>query len=263
MFRDNRMELSKEQIAYYQENGFVQVDNVLNSHEVTVLRGFINEVMNNKSQSSVQTSEKGAAYYKVLNQRVNTWRDHGGIAKFVLSERLAGLASQLIGNKGIRLFHDHALLKMPHDSKETPWHQDFPYWPMEEAGALSIWLTLDDVNEENGCMKFLPKTHKLKDLKAVDLVDGHDIFKDAKGSGKVLDKSKAITVPLKAGSCTFHNGLTFHAAYSNQTNKPRRVLAIIFMPDGTVFNGKPHVTVDNVELQKGDLLAGGMFPRLA
>lgn len=189
-----------------------------------------------------------------------SWR---GMAKFVLSERLAGMASQLIGNKGIRLFHDHALLKMPHDSKETPWHQDFPYWPIEEDGALSIWLTLDDVNRQNGCMKFLPKTHKLKDLKAVDLVDSHDIFKDVKGRGQVLDKDKAVTIPLKAGSCTFHHGLIFHGAYSKQTDKPRRVLAIIFMPDGTVFNGKPHVTVDQLDLQKGDLLDGGMFPRLA
>ncbi|GIN71823.1 SnoK protein [Bacillus sp. J14TS2] len=259
MFHDSRKGLSEEQIAYYQENGFVQVDNVLSTDEVAELRTFMDEVMNNKSRSSIQTSEQDDAYYKVLNQRVNTWRDHGGMARFVLSERLAGMASQLIGNKGIRLFHDHALLKMPNDSKETPWHQDFPYWPMEEDGALSIWLTLDDVDKQNGCMKFLPKTHRLKELNAVDLVDGHDIFKDVKG----LDKDKAKTVPLKAGSCTFHHGLTLHSAYSNQTNKPRRVLAIIFMPDGTVFNGKPHVTIDHLDLQKGDLLNGGMFPRLA
>ncbi|WP_163537528.1 phytanoyl-CoA dioxygenase family protein [Gracilibacillus sp. YIM 98692] len=263
MFRDSQIELSEEQINHYQENGFVQVDTVISSDEVEELRTYLDEVMNNESERSVQNSKKGAAYYKVLNQRVNTWRDHGGMAKFVLSERLAGMANQLIGHKGIRLFHDHALLKMPLDSKETPWHQDYPYWPMKEPGALSIWLTLDDVDEQNGCMKFLPKTHKLKDLKAVDLVNSHDIFDDAKTKGQLLDKDRAVTVPLKAGSCTFHDGLTFHAAYSNQTDKPRRVLAIIFMPDGTIYSGKSHPVVDGLNIEKGEALTGGTFPKLA
>lgn len=263
MFHDSRIILSKEQISSYQENGFVQIDNVLHANELEELRGYMDEVMKNDAQRSVQTSENKASYYKVLNQRVNTWRDHGGLARFVLSERFAGMADQLIGNKGIRLFHDHALLKMPHDSKETPWHQDYPYWPMEEPGALSIWLTLDDVNEQNGCMKFLPKTHKIKSLRAVSLVGGHDIFEEAEKAGTVVNRTQAVTVPMKAGSCTFHDGLTFHAAYSNQTDKPRRVLAIIFMPDGTIFNGKSHITVDDLQLKEGTELAGGRFPHLA
>ena len=263
MFQDTKIDLSKEQIEFYQENGFVKVDNVLTSEEVEELRTYIDEVMNNDGQRSVQTDVAEGGYYKVLNQRVNTWRDHGGIAKFVLSMRLAGMANQLNGNKGIRLFHDHALLKMPHDSKETPWHQDFPFWPMQNAGALSIWLTLDDVDEQNGCMKFLPKTHQLKDLEAVSLVDAKDIFKDAKEKGEVLDKNQAVSVPMKAGSCTFHNGLTFHYAHSNQTDKPRRVLAIIYMSDGTVFNGKPHIIVNDQGLQKGNVFEGGLFPKLA
>ncbi|MFX9416229.1 phytanoyl-CoA dioxygenase family protein, partial [Acinetobacter baumannii] len=78
------------------------------------------------------------------------------MAKFVLGNRFANLAKQLTGFAGIRLFHDHALLKMPGDSKPTPWHQDRPYWPMIDNGkplqALSIWIALDDVDENNGCM---------------------------------------------------------------------------------------------------------------
>ncbi|WP_179107258.1 phytanoyl-CoA dioxygenase family protein [Sediminibacillus massiliensis] len=262
MFRDSRINLTDEQVSSYKENGFVQIDNVLNREELEELRTCMEEVMNNHGGKSIQTSEDKAAYYKVLNQRVNTWRDHGGMARFVLSERLAGMADQLIGNKGVRLFHDHALLKMPHDSKETPWHQDFPYWPMKKPGALSIWLTLDDVDEKNGCMQFMPKTHQLNKLKAVSLVGGHDIFEEAENNGARFDKSQAVTVPMKAGSCTFHDGLTFHAAFANQTDKPRRVLAIIYMPDGTTFNGKPHITVDDLSLQQGKPLAGGRFPKL-
>lgn len=92
MFQDHRIKLMKVQIAHYQENGFVQIDNVLNSDEVVELTTCLEEVMNSEGKNSVQTSGKGAAYYKVLNQRVNTWRDHGVMAIFVLSQRLAGMA---------------------------------------------------------------------------------------------------------------------------------------------------------------------------
>ncbi|WP_442956048.1 phytanoyl-CoA dioxygenase family protein [Paenibacillus sp. MMO-177] len=64
------------------------------------------------------------------------------------------------GASGLRLFHDHALLKMPQDSKPTPWHQDLPYWPMNEPGALSIWIALDDVDEHNGCSS-IPRTSSI------------------------------------------------------------------------------------------------------
>ncbi|MNI37251.1 Phytanoyl-CoA dioxygenase (PhyH) [compost metagenome] len=210
---------------------------------------------------SVQTSREGNAYFNVLNQRVNTWRDHGGMARFVLSQRFADVAKQLAGFEGVRLYHDHALFKMPQDSKPTPWHQDWPYWPMNETGAMSIWIALDDVDENNGCMMFVPKSQKVKNLKHVNLVEPHDIFTDEGASG--LDRNTAAIVRMKAGSCTFHDGLTFHYAHANQTDQPRRALAIIYMPDGTTFSGASHPCTNGQGFEKDDILRGGLFPKLA
>lgn len=254
--------LSDEQIAHYRENGFVKVEDALTPDELEELRESMEEVMRADPVNSVQTDRAGGVYYKVLNQRVNTWRDHGGMAKFVLSPRFADMARQLTGFSGIRLFHDHALWKMPQDSKETPWHQDFPYWPMQQDGALSIWIPLEDVDETNGCMAFVPKSHLLKNVRGVPLAEPHDIFSDENVKGK-LDRSSAVVVPLKAGSVTFHNGLTFHYAHANRSDQPRRVLAIIYMPDGTTFSGKKHPVTDGLNLQPGDKLAGALFPKLA
>lgn len=137
--------LTKEKIEFYRENGFVQVDDVITQEELLELRTHLEEVMAASNGLSIQTDTKGGAYYRVLNQRVNTWRDHGGMAKFVFNPRFSNLALQLTGSNGIRLFHDQALLKMPGDSKPTPWHQDFPYWPMNKDVAektISIWIAL-------------------------------------------------------------------------------------------------------------------------
>lgn len=253
--------IPQDKIDFYQENGFVQMDNILNKEELEELRQHLDEVMGLGGGNSLQTDQQGGLYYNVLNQRVNTWRDHGGMAQFVLSSRFADAAKQLSGFSGIRLFHDHALFKMPHDSKPTPWHQDWPYWPMNETGAMSIWIALDDVDENNGCMMFVPKTQKIKNLKRINLVNPHDIFSDSGASA--VERNTAAIVRMKAGSCTFHNGLTFHYAHANGTDKPRRALAIIFMPDGTTFSGASHVCTEGQDLRQGDKLQGGLFPKLA
>ncbi|CAM4071092.1 phytanoyl-CoA dioxygenase family protein [Paenibacillus alkaliterrae] len=258
---DTAVNVTKEQIRYYRDNGFVQIDNILSDEELEELRCHLGETMGVQDGKSLQTSGQGNAYYKVLNQRVNTWRDHGGMARFVLSRRFADAAKQLTGFDGIRLFHDHALFKMPKDSKPTPWHQDHPYWPMNETGALSIWIALDDVDVNNGCMMFVPKSQKIMNLRHVDLVQPHDIFNDEGASG--LDRNTAAIVRMKAGSCTFHDGLTFHYAHANQTDLPRRVLAMIYMAEGTTYSGAPHACTDGLGLKQGDLLRGGTFPKLA
>jgi ectoine hydroxylase-related dioxygenase (phytanoyl-CoA dioxygenase family) len=253
--------ISKEHIKFYQDYGFVKVDNILDEREITELSEFIEEAMTEQTTHSTQTDSKDGSYYRVLNQRVNVWRDHGGMARYTFHPRISEAALQLSGALGIRLFHDHALWKMPEDSKPTPWHQDFPYWPMQQTGALSAWIPLDDVDEENGCMMFVPGSHKIGKLKGIDLKGSQNIFDQIKGTE--LEKTKPVKVPLKKGSCTFHDGLTFHYANANQTDKPRRVLALIFMPDGTEYNGKAHIVTDHKGLTKDQPFQGGLFPLIA
>lgn len=253
--------LTQEQIDFYKENGFVQVDDVLNAAEVDELVSYMEEAMTTSESNSFRTDKTGGAYYRVLNQKVNTWRDHAGMARYASHPKLARMAMELSGASGIRLFHDHALWKMPQDSKPTPWHQDFPYWPMNEPGALSIWLTVDDVDQNNGCMMFVPGSHKAGKLTGIDFLEPQNIFDYVKGTE--LEKSKPVVVPLRKGSCTFHNGLTFHYAHANMTDKPRRVLAIIYMPDGTTYSGKGHPCTDKLGLVANEPFAGGLFPLLA
>lgn len=253
--------LTEEQIRFYRENGFVQVDNVITPEELEELREYLDEAMTITDGNSFSTDREGGAYYRVLNQKVNTWRDHAGMAKYVLHPRFAEMARQLIGAKAVRLFHDHALLKMPGDSKPTPWHQDLPYWPMNESGGMSIWLTLDDVDENNGCMMFVPGSQKVGKLKGIDFTNPHDI-NDYVDDPEIVRKQPVI-VRMKAGSCTFHDGLTFHYAHANHTDKPRRVLAVIYMPDGVTYSGKKHPVTEGKGLVENEPIRGPLFPVLA
>jgi ectoine hydroxylase-related dioxygenase (phytanoyl-CoA dioxygenase family) len=253
--------ISQEHIEFYRENGFVQVNDLLDGDELATLREYMEESMSAKEGLSVKTGKDNAAYARVLNQKVNTWRDHGGMATFAFHPRFAEIALRLTGAKGIRFFHDHALWKMPGDTNATPWHQDSPKWPMNEDGCMSIWIALDDVDENNGCMMFVPKSHKVGKLTNISLHDPVNIFDFVQGT-ELADR-KPVMVPLKAGSCTFHDGLTFHYAHANKTDKPRRAYAIIYMLDGTTFNGKPHMVSDGQSCTPEEPLRGPMFPLLA
>ena len=156
----------------------------------------------------------------------------------------------------MRIWHDQALFKEPHRGAKTPWHQDSPYWPHDDrAHSTTIWLALKDATIDNGCMTFVPGTHT-SEFQAVNLGRPDDLFEFApqfKGlRGQVRE--------LKAGSATFHNGLTFHYAGPNKTAAMREALAVIFMPDGTRYIDAPHMLTDGAGLKVGDVLDGDRHP---
>jgi len=69
-------------------------------------------------------------------------------------------------------------------------------------------------------------------------------------------KSKSVAAPMKAGSCSFHNGLTIHGAGANMTNGFRRAFTCAYMPDGAVFNGIQNILTDEQvnHMNIGDVL---------
>lgn len=252
--------ITEEMIDYYQENGFVKVDDMLTGEELSELRGIVDELMSVENDHLYNRVDKTSTYYRVLNQKVNGWRDHALMGKYSFHPRFAESARLLAKTNGIRLFHDHILFKNPGDSKPTPWHQDFPSWPLNESGALSIWIALDDVDENNGCMMFIPGSHKVGKLRPQDLTKNIELEEFGKGTG--VEKRTPIICRMKAGSCTFHNGLTFHYAHANRTDRPRRVMSMIYMPDGSTYDGKEHVVTTGWDHPIGQPLKGPFHPLL-
>jgi len=253
--------VSRDQVGFYQRNGYVRLPAVLTPDEVRDLR----KILSHAVKDRLKRVERGEITYdpryeKVFVQMVNLWEEYPDINPFVHSLRLAEIARRLSRSRSVRLWHDHALIKPPKDGAETPWHQDFPYWPMNEPGALSCWLALDDVSEKNGCLSFVPETHKLGPLKPISLTRSKSIFKQA-GLNKRTVKPAVMT--LKAGGCTFHHGNLFHYAGPNLSSRSRRAIAIIYMPSGTTFNGASHIVTDGLGLKVGARFSGPKFPVLA
>jgi len=197
----------------------------------------------------------------VFTQLVNVWTDAEDepMRRLTLHPNVAAVAERLAGVP-LRLWHDQILIKQPHNSAATEFHQDQPYWPHEDSpNPISAWIALCDVPVEKGCMTFLPGSHRRTDLPAQNLGDSKSLF----GICPDFVWSPRVTVPLKAGDCTFHHGRCAHMATPNETDDPRVAHVVIFMDAGTRYAGRHHVVTDPLELPAGAPLDGPLFPSVA
>jgi ectoine hydroxylase-related dioxygenase (phytanoyl-CoA dioxygenase family) len=251
--------ITEDQVHSYHSNGYIQFGDVLTPAELDDFREALARA----------TGQPGAGYFhrvgEQYTQHVNLWTAHERVRQHVFTPRLAEIARQLSRSERVRLWHDQLIVKLP-GNRPSSWHQDLTLWPMVEAGALTCWLALVDVTVEMGCMQFIPGSHRWGRLAFATLP--RDLVESLEGVRLLVpedkrDQVRPQTIELTAGSCTFHNALTLHYAGPNQTDQPRLGFIINYMPDGTTFSGKPHVTTDPLGLEVGQPITGDLFPILA
>lgn len=107
-------------------------------------------------------------------------------------------------------------------------------------------------------MTFIPGSHARTDLTSQDLEDESSLFEMAPD----FVWEPQVTIPLKAGDCTFHHGRVAHMATPNKTDEPRVAHVAIFMEADTVYESKPHPVTDPLGLDEKQRLDGEMFPRV-
>ena len=232
---------STEDIEFYRENGFIQYPNFFTKEEIKDLGDAVDDAITCKRDRILGAENGGRGsedYERVFNQMVNLWCDYPSVKSYSLNQRLAESARRLSDGQHVRIYHDHAMIKPAGEiSKETNWHQDSPYWPMDPIGSLSAWVAVDDVTLENGCLHFIPKSHKFGKLEPIALgKEGESIIK--KMEEKEYELPDSVSMEMPAGGVTFHHGCTFHHAGVNSSNRPRRAFAVIYIPDYVCFTGR-------------------------
>jgi ectoine hydroxylase-related dioxygenase (phytanoyl-CoA dioxygenase family) len=251
--------LSQQQIEQYQQNGFIVIDNFLTLTELEHWRQAVGDAITARGTTKLAGREKdakwqsGDGYYdRVFVQRINLWQDSPVMQKLMLNPALGKMAAELAGKDGIRIWHDQALIKQPWGNP-TGWHLDNPYWSFYSKQAISIWIALDDVTKDNGCLYFVPGTHKTASFDNAGIGQNiGDLFRVYKDWATL----EAVPAIMKAGSCSFHNGLVAHGAGANMTPRARRAMTCAYMPDGSTFNGQQNVLPDDYfkQLNQGDVL---------
>ena len=247
--------LTAEQIARYRDNGFLVIENFLDPEELENWRRCTEEAVEVRLSATGYLHNQGdpdAFYAQVFTQALKLAEVHDGMREIMQDERLGRVAADLAGVDGIRIWHDQALIKPPFGNA-TAWHLDNPYWSFSSHDALSIWVALDDATLQNGCMYYLPGTHKSARFENASIGSNQrDLFKVYPEWLEIA----SVACPCPAGSAVFHNGIVAHGAGANMTNRPRRAMTCAYMPDGSTFNGVRNVLPEEYHqsLKVGDAI---------
>ena len=138
-----------------------------------------------------------------------------------------GLAAELLGVRGVRMYHDQALYKEA-GGGITPWHADQYYWPLSSALSVTAWIPLQAVTQEMGPLAFSIGSHQFEAGRELAISDESEalIGRSLKERNYPLNDT-----PFDLGEVSFHYGWTFHRAGPNTTKTPRAVMTIIYMDE--------------------------------
>jgi phytanoyl-CoA hydroxylase len=243
-----RPTVSDDERASYAENGFLVMEEFLDAAELQRWREALDEAVAERGRQrfSFATARDGeefddadqrAYYERVFTQRNNLWQTNEKVKALMLDAELGRVVTELAGVDGLRIWHDQALVKEPY-ANPTAFHLDVPYWSFTSADAITIWVALDDATLENGCLYYVPGSHKAQKFDNVGIGPSIGALFDVYPEWRDVP---ARPCPVRAGGALFHNGLTFHGAGANMTPGRRRAMTCAYMPDGCRFNGQANV----------------------
>lgn len=243
-----RTHLTSEQIDRYRQDGFLHYPDFLNREEVAELKSAVTAAISTMGKRKVagdgaDLMEGDSHYDRVFTQRINLWKINGTVKWYMQSRELGRMLCDLEGVNAMRVWHDQAFIKEPY-ANATTLHLDNPYWSFYSRHAITIWIALEDATLANGCLCFIPGSHKIATYDNINVGTNMDFG----GLIQVYPAMAAIDpvpVPMKAGDCSFHNGLTAHGAGVNMTRQRRIAMTCAYMPDGSTFNGQQNILPDD------------------
>lgn len=216
--------LTEEQIARFRRDGYIKLKDALAPEVIEYFGPVITAKVKELNQEK-RPMETRDTYAKAFLQIMNLWEHSDDVKTFVLGQRLARIATELLGVKGVRLYHDQALYKEP-GGGFTPWHVDQVYWPLSNNNTVTAWIPLTPITQDMGPLEFSVGSQEIKFGRDMIISDESEkqIDEHLKFQDRPVDSG-----PFDLGEVSFHYGFTFHRAGPNTTDRPREVMTIIYM----------------------------------
>lgn len=211
--------LNQNQIDAYHQNGYLTVKDVFSSAQIAALGQVADEFVEKSRQATDHTDvfdlEPGhSAEHPRLRRLKSPEQHHPTFDQTFRDDHVLDMLEQLIG-PAIRHFGSKLNIKGAGFGSAVEWHQDYAFSPRTNDDILVVGVTLDDMDEENGCLLFVPGSHR-------GPIYNH--FQDDVFVGAVSEPDFAPTpvvpVELKAGDISIHHCRLLHASRPN-TNPDR------------------------------------------
>jgi ectoine hydroxylase-related dioxygenase (phytanoyl-CoA dioxygenase family) len=217
--------LSKDQIEQFHREGFVILRSVMSEAELAPVEQefgrFIRGEVPGMGRDFCDMSgpyDRAFEDFSLVNA-VLPRRYRPEIRDNLFERRAASVARQLVGQSAV-LDYDQFLAKRPNKPDAVfTWHQDLGYWPIGTPEPLTATcsLALDDADEENGCLRVVPGSHK-GELRPHRPLHGNDRDSSHILSVELTSDDPIVSLPLKRGDMTVHDEMIIHGSGGNRSD---------------------------------------------
>lgn len=222
--------LSKDQLSFYSENGYVLLDNVFSPEEIEECSSEYDKLFQAKQKSSNLEAEwkgdwKEPAAETLTVLSIHNLQCHGAIfTRMLINKNLLDAVSEIIGSPNVLLHHTKAHIKPPGVGAPFPTHQDYHYFPFKKDSMVAVFIHLDDSDVGNGGLTVFPGSHKLGPQENVSDVPTHFYVSQTK-----FPLETATPLNAKKGQVVIFSYLLVHGSYRNTSERMRRMLLFQMM----------------------------------
>ena len=261
-----RYRLSDEQLAFYEENGYLDKVKILDDAQIEALReelrAFFHADHDGKELWYEYHANESGDPNNVLFHALGAWRIAPGFHDILWHPAFTVPASQLLGGS-VRFWHDQLFCKPAKHGGVVAWHQDYSYWtrttPMSH---LTCWIGLDDSTQDNGCLHYIPKSHRWELLPITGLAGDMHAIREVLSDAQWEQFNNPAIIELKKGECSFHHPLMVHGSFENRTEQPRRATVLNVFRDGVKSDTNEPLLGEPVRVPQGQTMSGRYFPIL-
>lgn len=261
----NALRLTDDQVSFYRQHGYVAGIRMLEPHQIESLRQELAELVNPSHAGRPlfyeYNSNESSDPSTVLFHALGAWRVTPALHDVLWNPRFLQAASQLL-NAPVRFWHDQIFFKPAHHGGVVAWHQDYSYWTRTQPMAhLSCWIGLDDSTVDNGCVHYVPGSHRWNLLPITGLANNMDSIQTVLSEEQKREFTP-VPIELKAGEASFHHPLMVHGSYENRTDRARRAVVLNVFADG-VRSASDAAPLEGVPpIAAGKKMEGQFFPLL-
>lgn len=212
--------LTAEQVNHYRRDGYVCPIRVMDETRAADYRQVLERF----------EAEQGEPVSGALRNKCHLlfrWVD-----ELMRNETILDTVEDLIG-ENILCWNTLFWIKEPQTKSYVSWHQDLNYWGLDTDDLITVWLALSPATPESGCMSVLPGSHRDEFMPHSDTFRENNMLTRGQEITVEVDEAETVTMPLRPGEISMHNGRLAHASSPNTSADRRIGISFHYMPTRT------------------------------
>lgn len=276
--------ITDDEVRRYREDGVVFLPDLLDPAWLLKMRAAYDQEMGNDGHGLVRVDVGEVARivaelgFEVLagedqrstgrfEVRTFNWRQFPAVAELGCQAPMPQAIARLLGAARINFFGEQLFLKEAGSLHRTAFHQDAPYFHITGDQCCTVWMPLDEVDEDNGMMGYVPRSH-LWPVHAANTfasqapIPGSQLPRLPDIEGRE-DEFGVVYFPAKPGDAIVHHVRTVHGSTGNVGTRDRRAFTLRYAGDDVRYcerDGAPGDSQRSRTLVEGDLLDSPEFP---